>query len=110
MKIGKSLALVVMSASILAGCTGAPMKTQNLDPDQYEVIGKGSATATGIHLFGIIPIALNSRFVRAQEAAIDSKNGDALINVQVQEKWFWAWVLNGYKTTVSGDVVKLKNK
>ena len=31
-----------------------------------------------------------------------------MINVEVQEDWCWAWVLNGYQTTVSGDVVKLK--
>lgn len=110
MKIVKSLALAAMSASVLAGCTGTPMKTQNLEPGQYEVIGKGSGTATGIHLFGVIPIGLNDRFPRAQQLAIDSKHGDALINVQVQEDWYWAYVLNGYKTTVSGDVVKLKNK
>ena len=39
---------------------------------------------------------------------LEPEGGDALINTQVQEKWFWAWVLNGYTTTVSGDVIKLK--
>jgi hypothetical protein len=46
--------------------------------------------------------------VRAQDAAIKAKGGDALINTQVQEKWFWAWVLSGYTTNISGDVIKLK--
>ena len=59
-------------------------------------------------LFQFIPIQQNDRFVRAQNAAIASRGGDALINVEVQEDWFWAWILNGYQTTVSGDVVKLK--
>ncbi len=94
---------------VLAGCTGTPMKTQQLDSSQYTVIGHSEATATGIMLFGFIPIQQNSRFVRAQNAAIKAKGGDALINTQVQENWFWAWVLNGYTTKVSGDVVKLKN-
>jgi len=93
----------------LAGCTGTPMKTQQLDNSQYTVVGHSEATATGILLFGFIPIQQNSRFVRAQNAAIKAKGGDAMINTQVQENWFWAWVLTGYTTKISGDVVKLKN-
>ncbi|GAO93178.1 lipoprotein [Pseudomonas syringae pv. actinidiae] len=93
---------------VLAGCTGTPMKTQQYDSNQYTVVGHSEASATGLMLFGLIPIRQNDRFVRAQNSAIQAKGGDALINTQVQEKWFWAWVLNGYTTTVSGDVIKLK--
>ncbi|MCP1446625.1 hypothetical protein J3D54_005757 [Pseudomonas sp. GGS8] len=57
---------------------------------------------------GVIPIQQNNRFIRAQDAAIKAKGGDAMINTQVQENWFWAWVLTGYTTKISGDVVKLK--
>lgn len=85
------------------------MKSSQLESSQYTVIGHGEAQATGLLLFGMIPIQQNNRFVRAQNAAIQSKGGDAMINTQVQENWFWAWVLTGYTTTVSGDVVKLKN-
>ena len=49
-------------------------------------------------LFQFIPIGQNNRFSRAQNAAIERNGGDAMINTQVQESWFWAWVLNGYKT------------
>ena len=91
----------------LAGCTGTAMKTQNLESSQYTVLGHSEASATGIMLFGVIPIQQNNRFVRAQTAAIKAKGGDALINTQIQENWFWAWVLSGYTTTVSGDVIKL---
>jgi ABC-type uncharacterized transport system auxiliary subunit len=91
----------------LAGCTGTPMKTQQYDKSQYTVIGHSEGKATGLMLFGFIPIQQNDRFVRAQNAAVQAKGGDALINTQVQENWFWAWVLSGYTTTVSGDVVRL---
>lgn len=84
------------------------MKTQQYDASQYTVLGHSEACATGIMLLGVIPIGQNNRFVRAQDAAIKAKGGDALINTQVQEKWFWAWVLNGYTTKISGDVIKLK--
>lgn len=104
----KTLATVLLSSAVLAGCSGVSMKTQNLNDSEYTVIGPGEATATGIMLFNFIPIQQNDRFVRAQNAAIEAQGGDAMINVEVQEDWFWAWVLNGYQTTVSGDVVKLK--
>jgi hypothetical protein len=97
----------LLAALAIAGCTGTPMKTQNLDSSQYTVIGHSEASATGLLVAGFIPVRQNSRFVRAQNAAIKAKGGDAMINTQVQEDWFWAWVLTGYTTTVSGDVVKL---
>lgn len=108
MKMVKALGTILLSSVILVGCSGTSMKTQNIDETKYTVIGPGTATATGIMLFQFIPIQQNDRFVRAQNAAIASRGGDALINVEVQEDWFWAWILNGYQTTVSGDVVKLK--
>ncbi|AUF97013.1 hypothetical protein WLF18_02900 [Pseudomonas shirazensis] len=107
----KSFSKVIASAVLglaLAGCTGTAMKTQQYDSSQYTVVGHSEASATGLMLFGLIPIRQNSRFVRAQDYAIKAKGGDAMINTQVQESWFWAWVLNGYTTTVSGDVIKLK--
>ncbi|AZG84302.1 hypothetical protein N032_00645 [Pseudomonas syringae pv. pisi str. PP1] len=107
----KSFSKVIAAAVcglVLAGCTGTPMKTPQYDSSQYTVVGHSEASATGLMLFGLIPIRQNDRFVRAQNSAIQAKGGDALINTQVQEKWFWAWVLNGYTTTVSGDVIKLK--
>jgi hypothetical protein len=107
----KHSAIVAMTMMSLIACTGQPMTTQNLDMDEYVVIGKGSAKATGIMLLGFIPIGQNDRFIRAQNAAIERKGGDAMINTQVQESWFWAYILfSGYQTTVSGDVVKLKEK
>lgn len=107
----KSFSKVIASAVLglaLAGCTGTAMKTQQYDSSQYTIVGHSEASATGLMLFGLIPIRQNSRFVRAQDAAIKAKGGDAMINTQVQENWFWAWVLTGYTTTISGDVVKLK--
>ena len=107
----KSFSKIIVSAAcglVLAGCTGKAMKTQQYDSSQYTVVGHSEASATGLMLFGLIPIRQNDRFVRAQSSAIQAKGGDALINTQVQEKWFWAWVLNGYTTKISGDVIKLK--
>lgn len=105
--VSKVVAAAVLGFT-LAGCTGTAMQTQQYDASQYTVLGHSEASATGIMLLGVIPIGQNNRFVRAQDAAIKAKGGDALINTQVQEKWFCAWVLNGYTTKISGDVIKLK--
>lgn len=105
--VSKVVAAAVLGFT-LAGCTGTAIKSPQYDSSQYTVLGHSEASATGIMLFGVIPIGQNSRFVRAQTAAIQAKGGDALINTEVQEKWFWAWVLSGYTTKISGDVVKLK--
>ncbi|AGZ35382.1 hypothetical protein C4Q28_13780 [Pseudomonas sp. SWI6] len=109
MKYLSKCAAATVLGLVLAGCTGAPIQSRHYDSNEYTVLGHSQASATGIMLFGIIPIRQNNRFVRAQNAAIKAKGGDAMINTQVQENWFWAWVLSGYTTTISGDVIKLNN-
>lgn len=109
MKYLSKVAAVTLFGLVLAGCNSAPMNTRHYDSSQYTVLGHSEASATGLLLFGVIPIRQNSRFVRAQDEAIKARGGDAMINTQVQERWFWAWVLTGYTTKISGDVVKLKN-
>lgn len=108
MNVSSKTALSALLVLTLAGCAGTSMKTPKLDSSQYTVIGPSEATATGIMVLGFIPIQQNDRFVRAQAAAIQAKGGDALINTQVQEDWFWGLLVDRYVTTVSGDVVKLK--
>ena len=59
----------------LAGCTGTPMKTQQYDSTQYTVVGHSEAKATGLLLFGLIPIQQNNRFVRAPAGASSLATG-----------------------------------
>src|SRR3972149_5939097 len=92
----------------VSGCSGSryQMPKVELAPGQYDVLGESEATAVGIHLFQIFPINLNDKFGSAVDAAIAKRGGDALVDVSVQESWFWAYVLNGYRTTVRGTAVK----
>ena len=60
-------------------------ENQQYDASQYTVLGHSEASATGIMLLGVIPIGQNNRFVRAQDAAIKAKGGDALINTQCRK-------------------------
>ena len=102
----------VLSLSLLAflatGCVSKPLKIETRPGSNYEELGEGQGSATGIMLFNFIPIRQNERFVRAYEAAVKSKGGDALLNPEISERWFWAYMLNFYRTTVRGTVIRYK--
>ena len=92
------------------GCASVPLRIENQEPKNknYEVLGEGVGSATGLMLFQFIPIGQNERFRDAYNHAIKSKSGDDLINVEITETWFWAYILNGYVTTVKGTAIKYK--
>ncbi len=93
---------------LLAGCHSVPLTVPTVMNRQYEVLGEGEGSAVGIMLFNVIPIGQNQRLERAYKDAIYSKDGDALIDPVISERWFWAYIFNGYVTTVKGTVIKYK--
>jgi len=94
---------------LACGCSSVPLKLQTDMADKgYDTLGEGEGSATGIMLFGVIPIGQNTRFQEAYQDAVNSKGGDALLNPVISERWYWAYVLNGYTTTISGTVIKFK--
>ena len=104
----RTILSLILSCIVAAGCASQPLKIPNVAKSNYDVLGAGEGRATGIMLLGFIPIGQNQRFVRAYEAAVKSKGGDALLEPVVQENWFWAYILNGYSTKISGTVIKYK--
>jgi hypothetical protein len=108
MKTPKIIPLTCLWAVLAAGCASQPLKIPSLANRNYEVLGEGKGSATGLMLFDVIPIGQNERFVRAYEAAVKSKNGDALLDPEISEHWFWGYILNGYSTEITGTVIKYK--
>ena len=104
----KKLVFIGTLIFLLVGCFSVPVKIPTVMEKQYDVLGEGEGSAVGVMLFNLIPIGQNERLERAYKDAIVSKNGDALINPVISERWFWAYVLNGYVTTVKGTVIKYK--
>lgn len=101
--------LLLATLPLLAiGCVSQPLRIPTVTKTSYDTLGEGKGNATGIMLFNIIPIGQNERFVNAYEAAVKSKSGDALIDPVIKESWFWGYILNGYKTEVTGTVIKYK--
>jgi hypothetical protein len=94
--------------AVCIGCVGRPYQfaSVELDPDRYEELGYAEIDAGGLMILNVIPARQNDKIERAIEAAIASKGGDELIDITVQERWFWAWVLNGYRVNIKGMVVK----
>lgn len=100
-----TLCLIAVSA-----CSGNyyKMPLPEVDKSKYENLGTATSTATGISLFGFIPIQLNNKIERATQSAITSKGGDMITDVTVRERWYWAYVLNMYKVDLTGTVLKKK--
>jgi len=100
--------LLALLALVTAGCISQPLKIETRPKSNYDELGEGEGRATGVMLFNLIPIGQNERFVRAYRAAVESRGGDALLNPEITEEWFWAYVLNGYHTTIKGTVIKYR--
>jgi hypothetical protein len=102
--------LVILSILVFAvGCSSVPQRMGAIQGKDYEVLGRAKSTAGGIMLLSLIPIGHNSKINRAYSDAVEQLEGDDLINPTIAESWYWAWVLNGYKVTIEGDVIKYKN-
>lgn len=104
------LFILLISSLIFCACSGQfyRIPTPPVDTTQYSEVGTDSVTTTGIMLFGFIPIQQNNKIERAIEALKQRFGGEAVTNISVQERWFWAYVLNGYKTEVRATVLKKK--
>ena len=107
--IAKSAGLIAF-VTLAAGCTGIPYKMATVEPDltKYEVLGRASARGRGFMILNLIPVSQNNKIEHAVESAIQSKGGDEMIDISIQESWFWAYVLNSYAVDVEGTVIKKK--
>ncbi len=109
MTMKKSMCLIAIAACLLmVGCSSVPFRMGPVPGKEYQVVGKGKANAGGFMLFQFIPIMHNDKIQRAYDAAVRQGGGDALINPVITENWFWAYIGNGYRTTIEGDVVRYK--
>ena len=92
--------------AFLASCVSdrVAFPTSPIGPEE-QLVGHVEGSAGGFMLFGLLPIAQNSRFQRAYEAACQQATpGGRLVNVQCWESWYWAYIGNGYVFHVCADV------
>lgn len=105
----RRLLLSLLFFAPLVGCVGTPVEIKEPVAGSYEVIGPAEGKFGGILLFNFIPIAYNQRIWKAYDIAVKSKGADALIDVTIVDKWYWAFLFNGNVTTVTGTAVKFKD-
>ena len=81
----------------ITACHSVPLTIPSapVGPNEQR-LGTGEGSSTGIMLFQFIPIKQNDRFVDAYRQALAQSGGTRLVDVTIEERWFWAWVLNGY--------------
>ena len=102
----KMLILCALVGAFQTGCVGDPVTFRKCDMTNAKVLGESEGNSTGIMLFNVIPITQNQRFKNAYDDAIAKLGGTCLNDPEIRERWFWAWVLNGYSFNVKGTVVK----
>lgn len=98
--------LAVVGALTVSGCVSDPLQFRRCDMTNATVLGEAEGKATGIMLFNFIPINQNDRFEDAYQEAIRKRGGTCVVDPVIQEKWYWAYLLNVYVFKVKGTVVK----
>jgi len=104
-EIMKTFMLMVMIGALLTGCVSDPLKFPKCDMTNAKVLGVSEGSSVGIMLFNIIPINQNERFNSAYEKAVKKLGGTCLTDPVIEERWYWAYLFNGYIFKVTGTVV-----
>jgi len=105
--------LILLGAMfLLMGCTSGLILVGKSPPENYQKLGQAKGEACGSMLidgtaYNFIPILLNSRVERAYKRALESVPGSvSLIDVKLEEYWFW-WVIGSTRcVTITGEAVK----
>ena len=108
--IGYLVTIFLVSFSF-AGCVGNTYRLAQVDYDhsKYESLGIAKGYAGGAMIYPwFIPAAVNSTIERASRDAIKQRGGDDIVNVTVQQKWWWALVFQLFRVSVEGEVIKAK--
>jgi hypothetical protein len=106
----RRVALLIGSAT-LVGCQST-VSIAPLPPENYAKLGSTSGSACGFLLLGdwfaaIIPVNLSDRVQTARFRALEKVPGATdLVDVTIQEHWYY-WVIGSSRcVTVSGEAIK----
>ncbi len=99
---------------ILGGCVSHSKNIAPLPPQEYKNLGRVTGRACGALVsplagtaYYFVPVKLNSRIYRAYENALSQAPGaTALIDVTMEESWYW-WVFGTTRcVTITGEAIK----
>ena len=107
--IGLLAVLVLMGTGCASGFTMVAPQV----PEKFEKLGSAKGYACGTMLFSdgpgdnFLPVMLNSRVERAYQSALDSVPSSRwLIDVTMQEDWYW-WIVGTTRcVTITGEAIR----
>jgi hypothetical protein len=103
----KKIIAVAVAASLLVGCSGAPVRLAPSPghPPAQGIAHEISASACGFQLLLLIPISINSRQRRANQELKEQAAGDYITDIKIEESWFYGFVGTGYCTTLTATAI-----
>ncbi len=108
----RALGILIATAALATSCQSALTNVAPLPPPSYERLGPTEAEACG-DLYFILPWhqllarGLNERLARAYEEAVAGVPGaTALVNVNLQERWYWWGLASARCTRIRGDAIR----
>lgn len=100
------------ATAVIAGGCSSTVTIAPMPPEKYEVLGATSGDACGVLLVGdwfaaILPLGLSERVTKATERALAKVPGStALVNVTVEERWYY-WLIGSSRcVTVNGEAIR----
>ena len=105
--VGIVLTAVLLLGTAACHSTRVQIPTAPIGPNEKS-LGPTWGDDVGLMLFQFIPIRQNDRFVAAYNEAVQKAGAMRLTDVTISERWFWAWILNGYVFKVEGTAVTNK--
>ena len=104
------LVFVSFLGVMLAGCMHLPggiaASTTPIDGRPYVNLGRVKQTDSMFALFGIFAMGSPNTIRKAIDQALQSRGGDAMINVTVEYTTHYVVLFNRYMTIVEGDVIR----
>lgn len=108
----KRFVILSICCVFLGGCASGYVSVAPLPPQTYQKLGPAKGTACGSlgvagTAYYVVPMALNSRVERAVAYAVKSVPGaTSLINVTLEEDWFWWAIGTARCVTVTGEAIQ----
>jgi hypothetical protein len=102
--MGVFLGALLLVTTAACHSTQVKIPTAPVGPNE-KALGPTEGSSAGLMLFQVIPINQNTRFEKAYQQAVQKAGGSRLTDVTISERWFWAYVLNGYVFKVQGTAV-----
>jgi len=108
----KFLSAIILLSILLSGCVTPMGMTSSTTPVQgreMENLGRAEGSDKTMSVFGIWSVG-RPDIDKAIKMAVDSKGGDALINVSWYDRTYYFIVFSINEVIVCGDVVKFTNE